>query len=151
MFATVCPLCVLPRSHILLLPNLLPGIFRHAASAAALEVIPSCLPPPIVHPIPHTPPLPVGSLSPPMCSPSAPLDAEVAIHHQWQWPSYNYLMVSCKKKQKEWQPYVNFLIASPVVISWVPIWKRMFKTEGVSLKYLDMVNVDFIYSELHDK
>ena len=39
-------------------------------------------------------------------------------------------------------------IASPLVISYVPLWKRIFKTDGVYFKYIDTVNVDFIDSEI---
>ena len=45
----------------------------------------------------------------------------------------------------------SFFIASPVVISNVPLWKRIFKTEGGYFKYLDTVHVDFIDSELPDE
>ena len=44
----------------------------------------------------------------------------------------------------------SFFIASPVVKSYVPLWKRIFKTEGGFFKYIETVNVDFIDSELSD-
>ena len=45
----------------------------------------------------------------------------------------------------------SFLKASPVVISYVPLWKRIPKHEGGYFKFLDTVNVDFIDSELPDE
>ena len=42
-------------------------------------------------------------------------------------------------------------IASPVVISYFPLWKRIFKAEGGFFKYIDTVNVDFIDLELPDE
>ena len=44
-----------------------------------------------------------------------------------------------------------FFTASPLFISYVPIWKRIFKTEGGFFKYLDTVNINFIYSEPPDE
>ena len=56
-------------------------------------------------------------------------------------------MVSCRKYSKEWKPYVPFLISSPVVISYVTLCNIIFKTEGGSFKFMDTMNIDFVYSE----
>ena len=45
----------------------------------------------------------------------------------------------------------SMLTASPLVISYIPLCKRIFKTEGGFFKYLDTVNVDFIDSEPPDE
>ena len=39
----------------------------------------------------------------------------------------------------------------PVVISYVPLCKMIFKTEWGSFKFMDTVNVDFIDLELPDE
>ena len=45
----------------------------------------------------------------------------------------------------------SFLIASPVVILYVPLLNIIFKSEVNSFKILDTVNVDFIHPEIHDE
>ena len=45
----------------------------------------------------------------------------------------------------------TFFTDSLLLILYVPLWKRIFKIEGGSFKYLDTVNVVFIDSELPDE
>ena len=45
----------------------------------------------------------------------------------------------------------SFFIAQPSVISYVTICYRILKTEGVSLKFLHTVNLDFLVSELMEE
>ena len=45
----------------------------------------------------------------------------------------------------------SFNITLQLVISYAPFWKKIFKTEGDSFKFLDTVNNDCIDSELHDE
>ena len=60
--------------------------------------------------------------------------------------SSHYLSFFVQKFQRN-SNFKFIFITSPVVTSYVPFWKRIFKTEGGSFKYIDIVNVDFIDSE----
>ena len=64
--------------------------------------------------------------------------------------SYHYLIVSCKKSDGT-ENLRSFLIDLPVGISYIPLCKRTFKTEGSYLKFLHTVNVDFVVSELPEE
>ena len=59
-------------------------------------------------------------------------------------------MVFVKKSQRN-RNFKFIFIASPVVVSYVTLWRRIFKIEGGYFKYIDTVNVDFIDSELPDE
>ena len=111
-FATVLPPHVLPWSHIPLLPTLLPllrlRLLCHAASSAALDIMPSWSPFKTVRPGPQPPTFPACALSPPLLSPPAPLDAKVNIHHQRHWPSLATLPITFR-----WYYYCD----SPIIRS----------------------------------